>query len=39
MTCIVGPDRVVDQKDLGLDTKTLAPAIVAFDPDSSWITP
>jgi hypothetical protein len=36
---IVGPAGVVYQKDLGPDTKTLAPAIVAFDPDSSWIAP
>ena len=36
MTFIVGPDGVVRQKDLGPDTKTLAPAITAFDPDSSW---
>jgi DUF2950 family protein len=39
MTFIVGPAGVVYQKDLGPDTKTLAPAIVAFDPDSSWIAP
>ena len=39
MTFMVGPAGVVCQKDLGPDTKTLAPAIVAFDPDSSWIAP
>jgi hypothetical protein len=30
---------VVRQKDLGPDTKTLAPAIAAYDPDSSWTVP
>jgi len=39
MTFIVGPDGVVRQKDLGPDTKTLAPAITAYDPDSSWTVP
>jgi len=39
MTFIIGPAGVLYQKDLGPDTKTLAPAIAAFDPDSSWIAP
>jgi hypothetical protein len=33
---MVGPDGVVRQKDLGPDTKTLAPAVAAYDPDSTW---
>jgi hypothetical protein len=37
MTFVVGPDGVLHEKDLGAETKTLAPAIAAFDPDSSWI--
>jgi len=36
MTFIVGPDGVVRQKDLGQDTKTLAPGVAAYDPDSTW---
>jgi len=36
MTFMVGPDGVVRQKDLGPDTKTLAPAVAAYDPDSTW---
>jgi len=36
MTFMVGPDGVVRKKDLGPDTKTLAPAVAAYDPDSTW---
>ena len=36
MTFMVGPDGVVRQKDLGPDTKTLAPAVAAYDPDTTW---
>jgi len=39
MTFIVAPDGVVHQKDLGPDRRRLAPAIVAFDPSSSWAVP
>ena len=37
MTFMVGPDSVVRQKDFGRDRKTLAPAVAAYDPDSTWI--
>lgn len=36
MTFQVNHFGIVFQKDLGADTATLAPAIVAFDPDESW---
>ena len=36
MTFIVNQDGIVYQKDLGDDTDTLARAMQAFDPDSSW---
>ena len=36
MSFMIGQDGVLRQKDLGPDTATLANAIVAFDPDSSW---
>ena len=36
MTFIVGPDGVIHEKDLGAGTRTIAPAIEAFDPDSTW---
>ena len=39
MTFIIGKDGVLHEKDLGPETGTLAPAIEAFDPDSSWSTP
>lgn len=39
MTFIIGPDGVLHQKDLGTGTATLAPAIEAYDPDSSWTAP
>jgi hypothetical protein len=36
MTFMIGRDGVLHQKDLGPETPTLAPAIEAFDPDSTW---
>lgn len=39
MTFMVGPDGAVRQRDLGEDTDALAPAITAFDTDSSWSIP
>ena len=36
MTFIVNHDGVVYQKDLGPDTADIAPAVEAFDPDSTW---
>ena len=39
MTFIVGKDGVLREKDLGPDTGKLAPAIEAFDPDSTWSAP
>jgi hypothetical protein len=39
MTFLIGQDGVLRQKDLGPETATLAKAIVAFDPDSSWTRP
>lgn len=36
MTFMVGPDNVLRQKDLGVDTPTAAPAIDAWNPDSTW---
>jgi hypothetical protein len=36
MTFIVNHDGVVYQKDLGPDTADIAPAVTAFDPDSTW---
>jgi hypothetical protein len=38
MTFIIGRDDVLRQKDLGPDTGKLAPAIEAYDPDSTWST-
>ena len=39
MTFMVGPDGVLLQKDLGAESRTLAPAIDAFDPDGTWSRP
>lgn len=36
MTFLVGQDGVVYQKDLGPSTTTLAKALSAYDPDSTW---
>jgi hypothetical protein len=36
MTFIVNQDGKVYEKNLGLKTSRLAPAMTAFDPDSSW---
>jgi hypothetical protein len=36
MTFLVNRQGIVFEKDLGEQTATLAPAIQAFDPDSSW---
>jgi hypothetical protein len=36
MTFIVGQDGVVYEKDLGKATATLAKALKAYDPDSTW---
>jgi hypothetical protein len=36
MTFVVNQDGRVWQKDLGTDTASLAAAIMAYDPDSSW---
>jgi hypothetical protein len=35
-TFIVNQDNTVYEKDLGAQTSTLAPALVRYDPDSSW---
>jgi hypothetical protein len=35
-TFIVNQDNTVYEKDLGAQTATLAPALVRYDPDSSW---
>lgn len=35
-TFIVNQDGLVYEKDLGLQTSNLAPAILRYDPDSSW---
>ena len=35
-TFIVNQDDTVYEKDLGAQTSMLAPAIVRYDPDSSW---
>ncbi len=35
-TFIVNQDNTVYEKDLGAQTSTLAPALVKYDPDSSW---
>jgi hypothetical protein len=39
MTFMIGQDRVLRQKDLGAGTDSVAKAIVAFDPDSTWTRP
>jgi len=39
MTFVVGPDGVIREKDLGSETPRVAPAIDAFDPDSTWSVP
>jgi hypothetical protein len=36
-TFIVNQDGTVYEKDLGAQTSTLAPAIVRYDPDNSWM--
>jgi hypothetical protein len=36
MTFLVNHDGVVYEKDLGLETETLAEKITAFNPDSTW---
>jgi hypothetical protein len=36
MTFIAGPDGDVYQKDLGPETRRLAPEMTTFDPDLSW---
>jgi hypothetical protein len=36
-TFIVNQDDTVYEKDLGAQTSTLAPALVRYDPDNSWI--
>jgi hypothetical protein len=36
MTFMIAKDGVLREKDLGSDTGTLATAIEAFDPDSTW---
>ncbi len=36
MTFLIGKDGVLREKDMGSDTGTLAAAIEAFDPDSTW---
>jgi Protein of unknown function (DUF2950) len=38
MTFMIARDGMLREKDLGPDTGTLAPAIEAFNPDSSWKT-
>lgn len=39
MTFIVNQDGIVFEKDLGPDSASLAAAITAFDPESSWKIP
>ena len=36
MTFLMGPNRIVYQKDLGQDTLPSAQAIPSFDPDETW---
>jgi len=36
MSFIVGPNRIVYQKDLGLNTASVAAAVTIFDPDLTW---
>jgi hypothetical protein len=36
MTFIVNQDGIVYQKNLGPGTGSVAPAITAYNPDSSW---
>jgi len=36
MTFMVGHDGIVYQRDLGPETRLLAPAITAFNPDKDW---
>jgi Protein of unknown function (DUF2950) len=36
MSFIVGPNRVVYQKDLGPNTLSIATAVTSFDPDLAW---
>jgi hypothetical protein len=36
MSFFVGPNRVVYQKDLGLNTLSFAAAVTTFDPDLTW---
>jgi hypothetical protein len=38
MTFLVGHDGVVREKDLGVDTDSIARAMSTFDPDASWGT-
>jgi hypothetical protein len=37
MTFMVGHDGIVYQRDLGPETRLLAPAITAFNPDKDWV--
>jgi Protein of unknown function (DUF2950) len=37
MTFMVGHDGIVYQRDLGPETRLLAPAITAFNPDQDWV--
>jgi hypothetical protein len=36
MTFVVNQDRIVSQRDLGLDTATAARTISTYDPDANW---
>ena len=36
MTFIVNRDGIVYQKDLGLETESLAKSMTRYNPDSSW---
>ncbi len=36
MTFVVNQDGIVNQKDLGKDTKKIAAAMTLYDPDKSW---
>jgi len=36
MTFLIGPDGVVYRKDLGANTATLAKAMKAYNPDTTW---
>jgi len=36
MSFLVGPQGIVYQKDLGVESATVAASILTFDPDETW---